>query len=472
MAKRDLDFNDRDDSDPDTFHGQMKFAQMFTRAYGHRLICARGIGWHEWTGTRWERCQNGAPGRAIKHLIRKTLRDIWKVEEVDKRNALMREVTRIETKNGADGVLALASDYIPCAVTVDQLDAHPDLLNTASGILDLNTGEISKPDPSKLMTKVTSATFNPEAESSAFHEFLERIQPDEEMRKFLARSLGSALLGRVRDHVLFIWHGDGANGKSTLRNAIRNALGDYAVEIDPVILLESKQGQKANGPERMRLQGIRLAFCSEIANGAKMDEAMVKKLTGGENVNAELKYQNPVEFPPSHTLFMLTNYLPEISGDDNGVWRRQMAVPFSVIIPEEEWDLDLDVKLAAESETVLSWLYLGWLDYQANGLNPPDKVQKYTNQYRVDSDVLGRFIDDRCITGPNFVIRCSDLFTAWQKWCIKEGVDPGSMTKFGKAMAKRGMPSEDTGRFKVYRGIGLVAEADEGDNVIPWRKGS
>ena len=214
------------------------------------------------------------------------------------RKALLKDVTRIESAAGIAGTLGLAGSLRPCAIAAPLLDADPFLLNTASGVVDLRTGLVRSALPADYLSKVTRARFDSDARSDEFETFLERIQPEQAMRDYLARSLGAALLGLVREHVLNIWHGDGANGKTTLRDVVQHALGDYCVSVPPDILLVNRHGQQQNAPERMRLRGARLAFCSEIGAGARLDEATMKALVGGDPVTARLLYRNPIEFDP------------------------------------------------------------------------------------------------------------------------------------------------------------------------------
>ena len=115
-------------------------------------------------------------------------------------------------------------------------------------------------DPADRITKVTTASLDPAAQSDEFDAFLCKIQPEPEMRAFLARSLGSALLGRVREHALLIWFGTGANGKGTLRDAVAYALGDYGIEVPSDLLLISKwDGAVRRGPDADAAPGWRSA---------------------------------------------------------------------------------------------------------------------------------------------------------------------------------------------------------------------
>lgn len=319
--------------------GQLRFAERFARAYGGELLFVHGIGWHTWDGARWAECVDGEEHRAVIALVKYALAEMPRLS-MDDRKMMLQDVGKVESAAGIGGTLELASTIHTCTLAATRLDASPYLLNTKAGTVDIEAGTMSVSNPSDHLSKVTNARFEPDARSEEFDRFLAQTQPDPEMRAFLARSLGSALLGVVREHVLLIWYGRGANGKGTLRDAVAHALGDYGIEIPADLLLQSRHAANL-APERMRLKGARVSFCSEIAEGAKLDEATMKKLTGGDPVNAKLLYRNPVQFDPSHTLVMLTNHLPKVRGDDPATWRRILAVPFDNVVPEGQRDGEL-----------------------------------------------------------------------------------------------------------------------------------
>lgn len=441
--------------------GQLRFAERFAGRYGGKFLYVHGLGWHRFDGARWAECDDGAESRAALDLVKLALRELPELTPF-KRKALLQDIGKLESASGLAGVLALAEKLHPCALAAARLDASPYLLNTTSGTVDLEAGTVSRPNPSDHLSKVTTAAFDPEAHAEEFETFLKRIQPDEQMREFLARQLGSALLGVVRDHVLFIWHGVGANGKGTLRDAVLSALGDYAAEVPADLLLVTKYGANL-APERMRLKGTRVAFCSEIGNGAKLDEATMKKLTGGDPVNAKLLYRNPIQFDPSHTLFMLTNHLPQVRGDDPATWRRIMAVPFGEVIPAAERDGTLPERLKAAPDAVLAWLWRGWLDYQANGLNPPPAVIEATRQYQMDSDILARFLaDDDVVVVGHGQVRSSELYNAYTNWCRGQGEPQDQTNKaFTEALETRGYRKQRTKRGAIWQSLMLAKQADE-----------
>src|ERR1019366_1884184 len=102
--------------------------------------------------------------------------------------------------------------------------------------------------------------------------------------------------------------------------------------------------------------------------------------------------------------------------------------PWPVVVPKNEQDPELGSKLALELGAVLAWLVAGYADWHANGLADPEAVTIATGAYRSESDALGRFLSDQCMSHGQ--VRSSDLFGAWSKWCTGDGHDPGTQTAF------------------------------------------
>ncbi|WP_192808700.1 phage/plasmid primase, P4 family [Actinomadura montaniterrae] len=442
--------------------GQLRFAHRFTARWGGEYLHVHGVGWHHYDGTRWAQCLDGGEHRAVLALVSEAFTELPEMTG-DARTNLFKDIGKVESASGVRGVLDLASNMHPCTLAGRELDADPRLLNTATGTVHLEAGTLAPPDPADHLSKVTRAGFDPDARSEVFEEFLERIQPDGEMRAFLARQLGYALLGLVREHVLFIWHGLGANGKGTLRDAILHALGDYAIEVPADLLLVTRNANLA--PERMRLKGARIAFCSEIGEGAKLDEPTMKKLTGGDPVNAKMLYRNPIQFDPTHTLFMLTNHLPQVRGDDPATWRRILAVPFDVIIPAEERDGELPEKLKGIPDAILAWLWRGWQDYRRQGLNPPASVLAATRKYQLDSDVLARFLaDEEAVVLGHGSVNSAVLYKAFTQWCKEQGEDVQMTNKaFTEALEGRGHRKKRTNTGAVWEHI-MITGKDAGES--------
>jgi putative DNA primase/helicase len=448
--------------DPVEHRGQLRMAERFVEDHSESLRHVHRLGWHYWEGGRWLLDEERKDLAAAVETVKNTLR-ILATMEGQERDELYKDVRKSESASGLEGILKIASSQKPISVASKALDAHPYLFNTPDGTVDLMEGSIRESRREDLITKVSNGSVTYER-NEEFEAFLERILPDKDVRAFVQRLIGYAMLGKVTEHVMPIFTGTGANGKGTLRDAVLHALGDYAIEVDPALLMESKH--ERHGAFKMRLRGARLAFCSETEKDRKFAEATMKRLVGGDPIEANLMHRNPITFDPSHTLIMLTNHLPKVSGDDPAVWRRILVVPFDVVIPEEERDGKLPDRLKDASSAILSWAYQGWLDYQQQGLNPPEAVRVKTAEYRASNDVMQRFFEDSVHQTPHGFVKARELFTAWSKWCHDNGYPSdvvGTEVSFADSMKKRGFEKKRTSAGQVYRGLMLLGGRDEDD---------
>lgn len=440
-------------------------AERFLEEHKDRLRHVHGIGWHEWDGSRWLTDEKRVDLSYAVETVKNALRELENLSG-DERDDLYKDVRKSESASGLEGMVKIASSRPPMSVASKELDADPYLFNTPTGTVNLLTGDITDCSRDDLITKVAGAGLDEEPEegdggAAEWEAFLERILPDEEVRAFVQRFFGYSMLGKVTEHVMPIFTGTGANGKGTLRDALMAGFGDYAIEVDPAILMESKH--ERHGAFKMRLRGARLVFCSETEKGKRFAESTMKRLTGGDPIEANLMHKNPITFDPSHALVMLTNHLPAVSGDDPAVWRRILVVPFDVVIPEEERDGGLPDRLKKSAPAVLAWVYEGWLSYQEQGLNPPEVVRVRTQEYQAASDVLGRFLEERVIANPHGSVRARELFTAWSSWCAASGEHAGTEKAFAESLANRGYAKKRTSVGQVYSGLMLAGEPDDDD---------
>ncbi|MFF4839273.1 phage/plasmid primase, P4 family [Streptomyces collinus] len=440
--------------------GQLRMAERFVAEHSDNLRFVHGIGWHRWDGARWEADEERADLQAAVATVKTALASLAHLDR-EERDDLYLDTRRSESAAGLEGMLRIASALPPISTASKRLDADPYLFNTPQGTLDLRTGKVLDNDREHLITKVAGGRVGGRSYDE-WETFLERILPDTEVREFVQRLFGYALLGKVTEHVMPIFTGSGANGKGTIRDAVMAAFGDYAIEIDPAMLMQAKH--ERHGAFKMRLRGARLAFCSETEKGRKFAEATMKRLVGGDPIEANLMHKNPITFDPSHTLIMLTNHLPEVSGDDPAVWRRILVVPFDVVIPPEERDPELPERLKSASDAVLAWLYQGWLNYQDQGLNPPEAVRTRTEAYQADSDALGRFLAERTMANPHDSVKARELFTVWSAWCHSSGMkaeDIGTEVTFAASMQARGFEKKRSAAGMRYPGLMLTASDDE-----------
>lgn len=442
----------------DLHRGQARIAYRLADRTRDELLHVAGIGWHRWDGSRWVYDDRGKATRAVLKELRRALADSLTDAE------LRADVRKCESASGVAGVLALAGALEPLSASVADLDADPYLLNVANGTLDMRTMELRPHNAADRITKVCRGAYDPGAASTAWEAFLARVLPDDDVRAFVKRVIGVSLLGAVREHVLAILTGTGANGKGTFYKAVCSSLGDYATTAEPDLFMH-RDGAHPTG--EMDLLGRRLVVVSESEKDRRLAEATMKRLTGGDTIRARRMRQDFVEFTPSHTPLLITNHLPRVSGDDPAIWRRLRVVPFDVVIPEAEQDRDLDARLQLESDAILSWAVAGWRDYVDRGLAEPPGVIHATDKYHRDSDAVARFISEACLTGgPQHQATAGQLFDAWQRWREVDGAESLSLKAFGLALTAKGYPPEPAVNGKRWRrGIALHTLAAGGEDV-------
>jgi putative DNA primase/helicase len=352
------------------------------------------------------------------------------------------------------------------SITVDELDPDPWLLNCQNGTIDLRSGELLEHRRADMITKETPVEYHEAAAAPTFEAFLETILPNEDIRSFVQRALGSAISGKVRDDVLVIFHGGGANGKSTLVHAVMEALGEYAIASAPDLLMSKGHSHPT---ELADLFGARLVSCMESEEGRRLNEGLVKQLTGRDRISARRMREDFWQFDPTHTIILGTNHKPEVRGTDLAIWRRLKLVPFGVTIPKAEQDKDLSEKLQSELPGILRWLVEGCLQWQANGLQEPDEVLAATDSYRSDMDTLAQFIEDSCTVHAGAQAPATPLWKHYTRWCDESGEKPLKQRAFGTRLGERGFesfkytdgPHKDR---KGWAGIGLKSGQTDPDN--------
>jgi putative DNA primase/helicase len=308
-----------------------------------------------------------------------------------------------------------------------------------------------------LSTRVAAVDYDPAASCPRWLLFLQEILPDIELRLFVQRWFGYCLTGDVSEQALLCCYGTGANGKSTLLEVVGEILGDYAVTVPIETFLhdDRKSGAQAT-PDIARLPGARLVLSAEPEVGARMSESTVKRITGGDKVNARRLFQEQFEFRPKFKLVISFNTKPSVRGQDEGIWRRLLMLPFKTFIPDGRRDRHLKQKLLAERVGIFNWMLDGFRLWREQGLNPPAAVKEATEAYRAESDPIGQFMEQATVRREGGIIPAADLYVAYQAWCSANGLEPVSKNLLGRRVRDKGYVSEKAGGFMVYLNLELA----------------
>jgi putative DNA primase/helicase len=366
-----------------------------------------------------------------------------------------RFVHRCNSSKVLENVLRLAKADPRVLCHCGALNADISLLNCQNGTMNLISDEFYSHRRTDMLTQLACVDFSKDSTCPRWDQAIDLIfGGDGALIRYVKQLLGYALGGGGCEHVLPIAMGRGHNGKSFLADTIHGLLGDYATSAPMSLLVGDGT---AHPTEATTLFAKRFVTMAEPEAGAKLREAQTKALTGDETIVARGVYQDFWSFKRTHLFWISSNYLPRIEGVDEGIWRRIKPIPFSVDLREKCKPIpNFHHKIVREEGSgVLNWLLEGWRDYRTNGFCEPESVKGLLQRYRRESDHLGQFIADRCLTLPDATVKATDLFNAYRSW-------GGNLTQtgFGTDVSRRfekGTATVDGKRgVTIYRGISLL----------------
>jgi putative DNA primase/helicase len=441
--------------------------------------------WLHWTGTHWCYDVQGPIMQRAKATVRGLLRRAADLDG-EELAAWMQHIKTSLSAGKLAALIALAQDEPEMVIRLGALNTHPWLLPCANGTIALKTGTLQASQRSDFLTECLGTPYDPDATCPTWEAFLwtimggpPRLSDDadalygEELATytaaqkraelfcaFLQRVLGQCLTGDVSEQDLYIFYGTGANGKSTLLNIILALLGAYAMKGTAELLMTTRNDRHPT--ERADLYGKRLVATIETQEAGRLNETFIKEATGGDPIRARRMREDFWEFLPSHTMILATNHKPEIRGTDYAIWRRIKLIPFTVTIPDDQQDTALPEKLAEELPGILAWMVRGCLDWQHNGLRPPEEVLLATEAYKQEQDVFESFLATECCRTPTARVSAAELYSTYERWCTENDIEPIKKRAFGIRLSDSGCkPDKGTGGRREWVGIGLVAQGTE-----------
>jgi len=405
-----------------------------------------------WDNRRWDVDESGHVDRLVKETFRNLRHQAAGMEEGDRfAKRLFDHALKYEGNKRIKDVIERMAKEPGICVKPEDFDRDPLLLNVANGTLELKAGKLRHHGRGDLITKISPVRYDAAATCPTWLSFLDRIFAG---NKNLIRFIHT-LTGLNRERALFILHGGGANGKSTLLAVLRYLLGEYATQTAADTLMAKKHEGIPNDIPRLR--GARFVAATETDAGKRLAEGLIKRITGGEDMlTARFLRAEYFEFVPEFKLFFATNHKPEIRGADDAIWERVRLIPFNVTIPADERDGTLIEKLKTELPGILTWAVAGCVEWQREGLGTPPEVHAATCEYREEMDPLAEFISACCVTGDRCQAHATPLYESYKGWCSGTGEIPVSQTRFGRQLGERGFKSSEDGRGRKLRvGIGL-----------------
>lgn len=435
---------------------------------GKSLFDSRIGQWRCWDGRRWIIDETGAVLRMAHQTARSIFYESMNALDEDYAKALAKWAVRSEAKERLSAMVEIAKTLEGMTPTTDQWDDDPWALNVENGVVDLKTGKLNPPDPKNRFTKLAPVMYDPAARHDIWDKVLCEALPDLETQQYFLKLLGYALCGEKYAKILGFIYGPTDTAKSTMCGAFFTMLGDYAATVDPATLAPNNFNTTGgSNSEIARLAGIRFVLSSESKENQKLDEALIKRITGGENIPARHPYGRAFEFKPAFLIILQSNYRPIISDCDDALWNRLRVVPFNQTIPEDKKDQNVMITLERNPQAraaICASAVKGCILWQQEGLSVPHAIKIATGQYREEMDPLKDFFEECCCFHPNLKISSNLLRLEYEEWAKRVGLRQTlSPNKFSSTLHSKGCISdrytsgENKGR-KCWIGIGLTAD--------------
>lgn len=462
------------------------------REIGHKLrgLVSDEAAWARWNYEPPEWQVTGLIGKAVgkKPFVELIQTPEQSVDYI--RRMVVRELEKHAIRCGNVAVVksALTACEHQRRADVEDMDRNPWLLTLPNGMLDLRAAyDWERPegcvdeeelaaraawlvpvDRGILPTKCAGVEYDPAATCPGWLRFLDLVMPDVTVRDCLQRALGACLFGENRAQVCLILRGPGGNGKSTLLNALTHVLGSrdgYAQSCKIEMFLETGVASPgAATPEEVNLPGARVYIATEPGARDVLSAKKIKGLTGGDRRQSRGLYGGAFFWTPRGVPILSVNRTPKIKDEDEGTRRRLVFIPFDVnlrTLPEDQRRPpdEVDAELRAEGAGILNWLVDGFRAFMAQGINPPEPMQKLKTALLEAADPVGVFLDEMTVPDPAGSINVTEFYKVHERWAEAEGRTLYQMKTVGDILVEKGFTRRKSNGRSVWVGLGWSPEA-------------
>ena len=346
-------------------------AERFVARHGHDFVyCHPMKSWLRWDSKRWSQDKTGQVVPQIIATMRSIYAEAADSDTAEERRKLSAWAITSESGNRIAAAERLARDIHSVDITLLDGAGTKYLLNVNNGTIDLRTGQLRDHDRSDLITKLAPVDFDPAARRPRWDAFVQWLMcGDEDLAATLQQAAGYTLTGDVSERIFFMLYGDGANGKGTFIEMIRDLLGDYYVLTPTHTWLKQRHAGNSATSDLAALKGARFVVANEGEDGDILSTARIKQFVGGgDTITARFLYQEAFSFRPEGKLWYITNCTPEVSATDTALWDRLRVLPFLNRVTDDQRDGHLHDRLMLELSGILNWALAGCSAWQASGL--------------------------------------------------------------------------------------------------------
>ena len=420
--------------------------------------------WLEKRGMVWVPATPGSLQARALSITHQIEADANEVQDPNIKAATLSWVKRSQSCSKLNAMISMSSKWPAMEVRSNQFDSAIHKLATDNAVVNLASSQCSDQIENPFWRRKANAKWDENAECPKFSLFLEEVFcGDPDLIDWVQLALGYSITGSTDEQVMFLAYGNGANGKSTLLELVKEIIGDFA-QVANINEFMSKDKHGIRSLEQVAvLDGVRLAIASEIEGNGQLNEALMKRLTGGDTLTAARLHQSQFTFKPQFKIWMLVNYLPRSQDNSDGFWRRIRVIPFNAKFIGNKRRIDLKQQLLEERDGILNWLVTGarrWharqLQQGGSGLGTCQAVEDATAAFRRKNDPLRDFLD-ACVTyNPSGKVPAGALYEAYRNWSEFNALGRTlSSASFAQNLQSQGFHKKRTSNGIHYSGLEL-----------------
>jgi P4 family phage/plasmid primase-like protien len=457
-------------------------ATVLYTIFKDRFVCVsvKDNQWYEFEKNRWCECDQG---NSLRALISKDMHDIYTKKHREimdltsgldptsdqytsarKRSRRIVDIcTKLKTTSFKNNIMREVREQFYDKDFIDKIDTRPELLCFKNGVIDFTHKTFRRGQPDDNLSKTTKIDYIPlDAEKhrtliGEIDDFMAQLFPEEELRNYMWEHLASVLIGTNREQTFNIYIGGGSNGKSKLIELMSAVMGEYKAVLPITAVTQKRAMIGGASPELAVLKGVRYAVMQEPTKGDRINEGILKEITGGDDMTARALFKNTISFVPQFKLVVCTNVLFDIKSNDDGTWRRIRLCPYKSKFceepktddPEEPYqfliDKNLDVKIKLWVNVFMAMLVKKAFETDGK-VKTCAAVTASSNKYRNTQDYLSEFLRDKIRPADEETyIKKTEVYEEFKKWYIVQhgkNIPKGNelydyMTKkFGKLTTK------------------------------------
>jgi P4 family phage/plasmid primase-like protien len=405
--------------------------------------------WYQFTGHYWKKIDEGT---SLRMQISQYLSPLY-CAEVNKLHNMLASMEegddsydRIKKKAGKynniaillkktsykNNVMRECCELFYDADFLDKLDQNPLLLGCENGVIDFELGRFRPGLPDDYVSTNCGHIYDEdfalgEKRQSVRDEivnFMNMLFTEADKNEYMWEHLAAILVGTNENQLFNIYNGEGSNGKSKLVELMTEVLGAYKGTV-PVSLVISKRGSIGGvSPEIAVLKPCRYAVMQEPSKGDKLNEGILKELTGGDPIQGRGLYQDTVEFVPQFSLAVCCNEMFEVKSADHGTWRRMGVVNFTSKFtdnpdPNNPLEFKKDKKLQQRFKkwAPVMLVMLAQRAFKNKGeVELCESVKAASNQYRCSQDHIAEFIEERVVVAKNRTLKKNEVWEEFKAW--------------------------------------------------------